>query len=50
MESILEEIEDIRVDEGFRKRWDTYCRKNAYVDKISFDEILNELKENVKAL
>ena len=49
-ESILEGIEDIRVDDGFRRRWETYCRKNAYVDRIDFDEMLNELRDNVKDL
>lgn len=46
-EDILREIEDIRANEGFRRRWDTYCRKNAYVDKISFDDMLNELSDIV---
>jgi len=50
VEGILEEIEELRVDEGFCKRWEIYCRKNAYVEKITFDDMLDELKENVKSL
>lgn len=50
VESILEGIEDIRADDGFRRRWETYCRKNAYVDKIDFDVLLNELRDNVTVL
>ena len=50
VESILEGIEDIRADDGFRRRWETYCRKNAYVDKIDFDVLLNELRDNVIVL
>lgn len=49
-ESILEGIEDIRADAGFHRRWETYCKKNAYVDEIDFDEMLNELRDNVKDL
>lgn len=49
-ESILEGIEDIRADDGFRRRWETYCRKNAYVDGIAFDDMLNEIRDNVKDL
>lgn len=50
VESILKGIEDIRADDGFRRRWETYCRKNAYVDKIDFDVLLNELRDNVTVL
>ena len=50
IENILEEIENIRNDAGFRRRWETYCKKNAYVDEISFDDMLDELKYNVKTL
>ena len=48
--SILEGIEDIRADEGFRRRWETYCSKNAYVDEIAFDGMLDEIRDNVIAL
>lgn len=49
LDSILEEIEEIRLDEGFRRRWETYCRKNAYVDRIAFDDMLDELSNLVKS-
>lgn len=48
--NILNEIEAIRTNEGFRKRWELYCRKNAYVDKMNFNEILNEISEIVKLI
>lgn len=37
------------MDEGFRRRWETYCRKNAYVDRIAFDDMLDELSDLVKS-
>lgn len=49
LDSILEEIEEIRLDEGFRRRWETYCRKNAYVDRIAFDDMLDEFSNLVKS-
>ena len=50
IKNILEEIKNIRNDDGFRRRWEIFCKKNEYVDEIPFDEMLDELKYNVKTL
>ena len=35
--SILSDLNDIQSNAGFRKRWELYCKRNAYVGELSFD-------------
>ena len=46
--SLLEEIEDIRSDPGFRKRWELFCRRNEYVEDLDFDTMIDELSDIIK--
>lgn len=50
IKGIISDLEDIREDAGFRKRWDTYCVKNEYVDKIDFDVRIDVLEKNIKEI
>ena len=39
-----------REDDGFRNRWDLYCKKNAYVGDMDFDQLLTTIEDKIKAL
>lgn len=42
--SILSDLNDIQSNAGFRKRWELYCKRNAYVGELSFDQMIESLK------
>ena len=44
VEGIITDLENIREDAGFKRRWDTYCKRNEYVDDVDFDDVIKRLK------
>ena len=50
LDEIIEDLEDVREDDGFRNRWDLYCKKNAYVGDMDFDQLLTTIEDKIKAL
>ena len=49
-DGIIADLEDIREDAGFRKRWRLYCKKNAYVGNVDFDQVISTLEAKIKTL
>lgn len=49
-DGIIADLEDIRKDSGFRKRWELYCKKNAYVDDVDFDQLISTIEAKIEAL
>ena len=47
VEGIITDLENIREDAGFRRRWDTYCKRNEYVGDVDFDDVINKIKGSV---
>lgn len=45
--SILSDLNDIQSNTGFRKRWEIYCKRNAYVGAVSFDRVIESLRKHV---
>lgn len=50
VEEIISDLENIREDSGFRKRWNTYCKKNEYVDSLDFDMLISQLENGIKEI
>lgn len=50
LNSILKDLDDIQLNRGFRNRWKLYCKRNAYVGKLPFDQMMESLKRNVIGL
>lgn len=47
VESIITDLENIREDAGFKRRWDTYCKRNEYVDDVDFDDVIKKIEASV---
>ncbi len=47
---IISDLEDIREDAGFRRRWELYCKKNIYVDEVDFDQLISTIEAKIEAL
>ena len=47
VEGIITDLENIREDAGFKRRWDTYCKRNEYVDDVDFDDVIKKIEANV---
>lgn len=47
-ETILNDLEDIQKDAGFKTRWNTYCERNDYVEAMPFEEMIDKLKDAVR--
>lgn len=50
LDEILSDLENIRKDTGFIRRWELYCAKNAYAGEIDFDHIISTIEEKIKDL
>ena len=46
-EGIITDLENIREDAGFKRRWDTYCKRNEYVDDVDFDDVIKKIEASV---
>lgn len=44
MEEVFSELSE---DKRFLQRWDVYCRKNAYVEPVPFDQVVDSIKKNI---
>ena len=49
-DEIVADLENIREDTGFRKRWELYCKRNAYVEAIDFDQLIATLEDKIKSI
>ena len=47
VEGIITDLENIREDAGFKRRWDTYCKRNEYVDDVDFDDVIKKIEASV---
>lgn len=47
VEGIITDLENIREDAGFQRRWDTYCKRNEYVDDVDFDDVIKKIEASV---
>ena len=47
VEGIITDLENIREDAGFKRRWDTYCKRNEYVDDVDFDDVIKKIEAGV---
>lgn len=47
VEDIITDLENIREDAGFKRRWDTYRKRNEYVDDVDFDDVIKKIEANV---
>ena len=47
VEGIITDLENIREDAGFKRRWDTYCKRNEYVDDVDFDDVIKKIEDSV---
>ena len=42
-------LEILRIDQGFNGRWKAYASKNAYIDDCSFDNVIESIKDLLRA-
>lgn len=49
-DEIVADLEDIREDTGFRKRWELYCKRNAYVEAMDFDQLITTIESEIESL
>lgn len=47
VEGIITDLENICEDAGFKRRWDTYCKRNEYVDDVDFDDVIKKIEASV---
>ena len=47
VEGIITDLENIREDAGFKRRWDTYCKRNEYVDDVDFNDVIKKIEASV---
>lgn len=47
VEGIITDLENIRKDAGFKRRWDTYCKRNEYVGDVDFDDVIKKIEASV---
>lgn len=48
LQDIFSDLEDIKGNSGFKRRWDTYCKRNAYVEPVDFDQLIETITEKLE--
>lgn len=47
---LITDIENIRQNDSFKKRWGLFCKRNTYVREVSFDKVLDVIEGMIKNL
>lgn len=50
VEGIITDLENIREYSGFKRRWDTYCKRNEYVGHVDFDDVIKKIEASVQEI